>query len=77
MHHIHLDLVVDCIHGLSLHHLPAHEVGFLSFFGMLLDEVGEEENAQDDKDDEQFDEDNRPQGAPERHALETLIIEVE
>lgn len=61
----------------ALEHLPAHELRLISFFGMLLDEVGEEEALEHHEDDEDFDEDDRPQRLPQSHVSEALVIQVE
>lgn len=53
-----------------------HKTGFIAI-GMLLEEVGEEENLENDKDNEQFNQDNRPQRLAEVHIPETVVIEVE
>ena len=53
-----------------------HKAGFIAI-GMLLEEVGEEENLENDKDNEQFNQDNRPQRLAEVHIPETVVIEVE
>ena len=57
--------------------LRCHELALPTLFGVLLQEVGKEEHLQHDKNDEQFDEDDRPQHFPQRHAAETIIVEVE
>ena len=56
--------------------LRCHKAGFIAI-GMLLEEVGEEENLENDKDNEQFNQDNRPQRLAEVHIPETVVIEVE
>jgi len=44
---------------------------------VLADVVGEEKELQHGKDDEQLDEDDGPEGAPQRHAAESVIVEME
>ena len=56
--------------------LRCHKAGFITA-SMLLEEVGEEENLENDKDNEQFNQDNRPQRLAEVHIPETVVIEVE
>ena len=43
---------------------------------MRVDIVGEEKQFEDKEDDEEFDEDDQPQGAPEHHVAETVGVEV-
>ena len=44
---------------------------------MLLDVVGKEKYFQHHEDDKDFDEDDEPQRASQRHAAEAVVIEVE
>lgn len=52
-----------------------HKAGFIAI-GMLLEEVGEEENLENDKDNEQFNQDNRPQRLAQAHMPEAVVIKV-
>ena len=53
-----------------------HIAGLVAF-GMLLQEVGEEEQLQHDENDKQLDEDDGPQRLTQVHGAETLIVKVE
>ena len=48
----------------------------MSFLGMSAEEVGEEEDLEDGKHDEEFDEDDGPERAAERHVAEAVVVEV-
>jgi hypothetical protein len=43
---------------------------------MLLDEVGKEEQLQNHEDDKQLNQDNSPEGTPQFHVAEPVVIEV-
>ena len=53
-----------------------HESSLVAI-GVLLEEVGEKEYLENDKDNEQFNQDNRPQRLAEVHIPKTVVIEVE
>lgn len=44
---------------------------------ITLENVRKEKNLQDDEHDEQFDENNRPEGTPPCHGPETIVVEEE
>ena len=52
-------------------------VACLIALGVMLQEIGEEENLENDEDNEQLDKDNGPQRLAEVHMPETVVIEVE
>ena len=56
----------------------AHVLGLL-LFGVTLgvQEVGEEYHLDDDKENEQLDTDDQPQGFAHSHAAESIVVEVE
>ena len=63
--------------GLRLHHLLADILGLLLIGrGLGVEIVGEEDEAQDDKEDNHLDGDDQPQGPPQCHGPETVDIEV-
>ena len=49
----------------------------MAFLGVLADEIGEKEEFEDNEDDEQLDGNDEPERAPQRHASETIIVEME
>ena len=57
--------------------MRSHKLCLLAFLSMLLDEVGKEEKLQNEENHKEFDEDNRPQGTPQPHVAEAVIVEVE
>lgn len=64
------------VYGAPMGELSGHEVCFATFLGMLREEIGEEKDLQDSKHDEKLDADDQPQGLPQRHRPETIVIEV-
>jgi hypothetical protein len=44
---------------------------------MTTEEIGEEEDFQHHKNDEEFDQNNGPKRLPQRHATEAIVIEME
>jgi len=69
-------LMVLQIRWCALQHLSAYEIGLFPFFGMLADVIGEKEALEHNKHDEELDEDDGPEGTPQGHAPEALIIEI-
>ena len=57
-------------------HLFRHELRLLPFVHLAMDKVGEEEYFQHGKDDDELDEYHCPQGFAERHASESVVVEV-
>ena len=60
----------------SVNDLVGHETSLVTIAGMLLQEVGKEEQLEDDEDDEQLDEDDGPERAPQLHVPESVGIKV-
>jgi hypothetical protein len=55
-----------------------HVFAFLFIaFKPLAEEIGKQEKPEDGKEDEEFDEDNQPEGFPHGHTAETFIVEAE
>lgn len=63
--------------GGSLRQFFCHIIRFTAILCMSGDEIGEKEDFQNCKDDEQLDPNHEPKGAAERHRTEPLIVESE
>ncbi len=57
--------------------LGGHEVGLMSLFRMGLQVVGEEEDLEDGKHDEQLEGNDEPQRLAQAHVAKAVVIEVE
>lgn len=62
--------------GTPFHQLLPDKLRLLSLRRVLLDEIGEEEEFEDDKHDEELHKDDRPERAPQRHVPEPVVIQV-
>jgi hypothetical protein len=59
-----------------INELGGHEIGFGTRLGMLVDIIWEKENLQNSEDNDEFDDDNSPEGLPQRHVAEAVVVEV-
>lgn len=63
--------------GASLHELGCHEFGLVAIFGILPEEIWEEEHFENGKHDKELDADDEPERLAQCHLPETIIVKME